>query len=309
MKFHHLLKFSLLLLLLASGCTTPSTPTPSLTGTELPPSRTPLPTHTLSPTMTLSLTATLTPTSTLIPSLTSYPTMSSEEAGVLVLELLTTNGGCQLPCWWGLTPGETEWQTAEEFLTPFTTLIEQGDERTFNEGGQSIIETSYRVHYRVPGKDEEGQTEFIVRNGIISSISVNAVGTDLSYQLHQILSEYGKPTEIFMDFVLVSGPNIFTLGLHYSDSDMFVIYSGRVEYLETDVPDFYTLVCPQNIGPSLELWSPDVELTERDIQKFMDDDTLKPLWEFVLYPEMGIESFYWTFIDPDATDCIRVPAS
>ncbi|MCP4538783.1 MAG: hypothetical protein GY832_16745 [Chloroflexi bacterium] len=25
--------------------------------------------------------------------------------------MLETNGGCDLPCWWGVTPGQSEWQT------------------------------------------------------------------------------------------------------------------------------------------------------------------------------------------------------
>jgi hypothetical protein len=33
--------------------------------------------------------------------------------------LLQTNNGCRFPCWWGIEPGTTSWQDANNFLSQF----------------------------------------------------------------------------------------------------------------------------------------------------------------------------------------------
>ncbi len=50
------------------------------------------------------------------------PTLSVEHARVRLVELLANNGGCQLPCFWGITPGETTAQQARNILAPLSSL-------------------------------------------------------------------------------------------------------------------------------------------------------------------------------------------
>ena len=73
-------------------------PSPAAT---LLPTLTPRPTWTPSPTWTPI--PTRTPTATPLP----FPTLESAEMQSFIAEMLSTNGGCELPCWWGITPGET----------------------------------------------------------------------------------------------------------------------------------------------------------------------------------------------------------
>ena len=72
------------------------------------PTPTPLPTATSTPVSK--------PTLTHAPRPTLGPTLTNDEEQTLVLNLLQENGGCELPCWWGFTPGETAWATAERFF-------------------------------------------------------------------------------------------------------------------------------------------------------------------------------------------------
>jgi hypothetical protein len=44
------------------------------------------------------------------------PTLSADEARMVMLDWLQNNGGCRLPCIWGLTPGVTDTQTRREHL-------------------------------------------------------------------------------------------------------------------------------------------------------------------------------------------------
>lgn len=52
------------------------------------------------------------PTRELIASDTPVPTLTDNEENELLLSLMLSNGGCELPCWWGIEPGVTTEQDA-----------------------------------------------------------------------------------------------------------------------------------------------------------------------------------------------------
>jgi len=217
------------------GCSVPPTPTPSpsstpLSATSTPtsspfntsllntptpfpspeiPTRTPLPTWTPSP-----------------PTSTPAPTPTTDEEQKLVLGLLQDNAGCQLPCWWGFTPGETAWQTAQEF---FASLGKTPDSFHSPRGT-----TNYAVNFRVPEQISQDGTvvqDYIVRDGVIKIIWV-VVGHSQSYTLPQLLAIYGQPTEIWLKtFSMVAdtdgGELPFFLLLDYWTFDN-LIYISRV---------------------------------------------------------------------------------
>ena len=108
-------KFFIVLLIISfalAGCqevsATPS-PQPTATRTAIP--------ATATPTMPKKI-VTVTLRTTFTPSKTWTPTLSSEQQMTQVSDLLTNNGGCKLPCWWGIMPGETSWANAENILAP-----------------------------------------------------------------------------------------------------------------------------------------------------------------------------------------------
>ncbi len=284
---------SICLLALMAGCGSPVEMTETATSTQAPPTHTPTatmpPTTTTTPTLTPTVTLTLNPLTW-----TPLPTLSREESRAMVQELLETNRGCQLPCWWGITPGETDWQTAQQFLATFATRIEQVE--------NTPLITRYSVEYHVPGWGyDEGYTEFSVRDGMVTSMSVNTVGTELSYQLHQVLSVYGKPTEIFLDYDVKFESITFYMALYYPEQGNMAIFSGPTESIKIEgTENVLFRFCPQHIGPSLELWSPDEELTEEDLQE---------LFPWYLIPlntnVMEINDFYKLFLDPNVTECIE----
>lgn len=55
-------------------------------------------------------------------SLPILPTLSTSGADLLISDLLINNGGCKLPCWWGIMPGETPWNEAYQTLSTFATI-------------------------------------------------------------------------------------------------------------------------------------------------------------------------------------------
>ena len=89
-----------------------ATPAPSIAPTRTA-TETPLPTKT----------ATSTPTAT--PTLTPLPTISPSQRGQAYNDLMGSNGGCTLPCWWGFELGKTSLGEVRQLYTAFDTYISE----------------------------------------------------------------------------------------------------------------------------------------------------------------------------------------
>ena len=117
----HLILFTVPFLLL--GCSGPiqssGIASPTINSTILPtaPVRTLQPTDT--PQSTQAATPTLTHTPTPVPTSTPtpFPTLEPKEKQAFIQEMLESNSGCELPCWWSITPGETSWEEMRSFFT------------------------------------------------------------------------------------------------------------------------------------------------------------------------------------------------
>jgi len=118
-----------LVLALVAGCVAETPAAPTVTATR---------TATASPTTTLTPTSTVTPSRTLIPRTptATFPpieTVAPAEAEQLLIEHLQSIPECQLPCIWGVTPGETSFHEAYKMLFPFGYFdVEKVKTRTFN---------------------------------------------------------------------------------------------------------------------------------------------------------------------------------
>ncbi len=69
------------------------------------------------PTPSYSPVPTYTATSTFVP--TTIPTPPGDISQDKLIYLDETNGGCALPCLWGIEPGKTRWIDADPFLRSF----------------------------------------------------------------------------------------------------------------------------------------------------------------------------------------------
>jgi hypothetical protein len=110
---------------------------------------------------------------------------------------MTTNGGCELPCWWGIVPGQASFEATQDELALHGFWV----------GGASASGPR--------GSDDFGvYLEFEVDDGLIQAARVSGSylqGTPMSeqyrhafargwqrYSLAEILSRYGIPTEVFI---------------------------------------------------------------------------------------------------------------
>lgn len=315
------------------GCTTSSpafTPTNesvasenAIVATTVPPTQPPLPATQLpsaTPSLTPTPTSTLTPTPipTIQPTATETPFAISTPSGIevtgQVLWLFETNNNCQLPCWWGITPGQTTWDVAEQFFNTFISNIQSASSPQLV-NYSPVIPLPSEVYEIGNAYASNMYPIYTVRDGIVEeiltevSIGDTPPGYLTSYTLSTFLTTYGQPSEVW----------VFTYRSAFEENDLpFVV---ALSYPEKGIIALYSdngvrqgdLVrgCPQEDPASvLKLWSPDLNLTFEQIKSGSSaigaDRDYLPLEEAT---GMDATTFYETFKNPDNTTCLETPAS
>ncbi|MBI1800891.1 MAG: hypothetical protein HYR71_04600 [Chloroflexi bacterium] len=172
-------------------------------------------------------------------------------------QMLRTNGGCELPCWWGINPGQTTSQAVEEFFRlhaiPFGSNAES-------------IGTSFLIP---PTDDEKSYSltlDFFVENKTVQFIRVHSrIVQELpdsshrfsrewqSYAWYQIMSEYGMPTQVTLFFIPVIERNAFAayeLGLIHKTKGITITYTALAQ---VDAQSRVESAC-LNFAKVLDIW-------------------------------------------------------
>ena len=314
------IKFILLILvmILLTNCTTQKPDVAVSTDTATPPAtNTVVPTIKPSETVTPTPTLTDLPTFTPAPTWTPLPTLSTNQAKAKVKELLETNGGCELPCWWGIVPNKTTWADLSHFLSPIFQLSQQPP-KVFTEYGEKHTYTDYQFYFDVPGESQPASIILEGRDNIVFWATIFPPAAEYKYQLHQVLALLGSPKQIFISAQASSPipelpPTI--LVLDYSDKGVWASYG----YIPTQVGE-NLVVCPKsslgiestydNVGGMLELFAPNIEYPRAlSIQEYADmvgGFTAKKLEDVT---NMTVETFYNTFINPTPSVCLETPVN
>jgi hypothetical protein len=258
----------------------------------------PTPTETLRSTSTASPMPSPTPTSTPATTRTPQPTLLPQEAMRLVSELLETNGGCRLPCWWGITPGETSWDEARHFLQTFSTKI------LANRKASSQTDGVYTLYFPHP-KYGESFVHIVVEKGLVDILNPFWKMNTPTFQLDRILSEYGKPDEVYIKTV----PNApadhvpFNLILYYTEQRILAKYDYR-----GDPRDELIQACPEREGPELFTWSSAEDfIDEIGLQEVVigpDSHPMKPIGEVT---DLDIQQLYDRYKVLSNWECFETP--
>jgi hypothetical protein len=279
----------------------PPTKTPHIS----PPTRTPVP-DTATPT---AVPNTATPTA--IP-LTATPkplptvTLTNEQIDANLTELMLTNGGCELPCWWGILPGETSIDSARESLKAL---------------GASFPGATYASF----GIDWGAAIEFEVSNGIVQAMKIGGsyvpsridrdkytVGWG-PHSLTAVLDHYGLPTQVlvYRPFQADPGQPSYHLLVFYGDLGIEIDYVGSVEILGDD--DY--LACPDMAdiwAVHMFLYQPSqvdnvVEriLPASSISYIADAQTVYEVISWSQATGTSLESFYETFRVSEPNACFE----
>jgi len=253
------------------------TSTPTITVTQSP---------TVMPTTTLAPTLTSTNNQILPPSLTPLPTVHFDEIAFTFEKLLATNGGCRLPCFWGMTPGKTTVAELLQFTGQFTM---PGFDMLNTDDG------TYTFRYlKSQTEPSRWVVQFLTNGGKIRGIDLIAETAQYSFPLSKTLSEYGVPEKVLI------GPEVFEA------LPMMVLYEGQrimgSYYLYQDNID-KSLYCysPGSTSQEIVIWAPN-----EDWRSFIgpkEEQSYKPLDEVSDY---DITSFHEVLRMSNKTLCMKI---
>jgi hypothetical protein len=229
----------------------------------------------------------------LTPTWTPLPTLPPEKAQELISELMETNNGCRLPCWWGITPGETSWQEAHHFFAPFASEIHKGKTK----------EQGYGVLYGLEGNPLGGGAGFWTdEKGVIQKILVGPASTKRRFELDSLLQDYGKPSDVYIVTYSNAPFNYipFSLAVGYRQQRILAVFE-----LEAQPEGDYIVACPQTTAPKLILWSNKEDLTKKRVQEELGNNQNVRNLERV--SDLSIEEFYQIFKNRENKTCIETP--
>jgi hypothetical protein len=311
----------LLVLLVPSACRSeqPATP-PTLAATvpQVMATPTPMPSKTLAPSQaptdapTITRTLEPSPTATIIPSptisLTPLATLAPTQAYNRLVGLIFDNGGCKLPCWWGITPGKSSWGEAYNYLHTFAISIDV--RKPVQSSATRLLHTGLEatIYYHLPGVPEPSYFEVWTASGIVDTVSVYEAST-VRYQLAQLLTNYGKPAEVYINTFPSSSTNTvpMLLILHYPEQGILAFYNTDARIVNGTVT-----VCQLENNPMLRLWAPAGEekdrLEKQDLFALVGNwKSSKPLLPLNEASSLSIDDFYKLFKSP-GNGCIKSPA-
>ena len=262
------------------------------------------------------------------PELTTIPTLPTEDARQKLLDLLSTNGGCQLPCLWGITPGKSSFQEARLILMPLLSIAEVAhfDSTSPEDISPIYIDSGYlrlytRLDYifgidnivnhtRFEAREEEVITDsegnWLSKRPVYDSATFNE--RIEYYSLSHVLTMLGIPSTVMVKFSGLTGYPVVAGGL-----DIALLYPEQGVWINYEMPinnqGNIKRGCPVNANVEMELYpqgTPDSFYANLDKTDWgVTKKEYKPLEEAT---SMSEEGFYETFRNP--TDaCIESLAS
>jgi hypothetical protein len=224
------------------------------------------PTHTPStiPSPTTIPTSTRTPKPTVTPTWVALPTLPPAEALAKVKELLETNGGCELPCWWGIRPGKTTWKEAYDFLQPLAWLVDIQQipkvypnllfvDFYFAIDDQPTLMNSHRVRLALE-KD---------------TLSIAWIqGGNRNEGLVSLMKKYGVPQEVWVYITGIpgTGPIYYEIGLFFPLLGILAASYQEAELIKRDGEE-WVKICKSRLihgGVGWVLWPPEKPMGYKD---------------------------------------------
>ena len=242
-------------------------------------------------------------------------------------ELLATNSGCELPCWWGITPGVTRIEEVQALFAGYGKPI-----GIWNWRDEAVYEVGLFARHDPEPLDYVVRQSFIVEDGVVSAIHIDGVPPmpvnygdgpqpDRRYQngiqvmtisrhltqdwqrysLASTLARFGVPSQVSLFYDNRSCGNAYQVGVAYDDLGIFIQYDGEGQYKD----DNTMMLCPSP-GSITDfhfiLTTPDSEFesgeqTECGYRCTVSLETAS---------DMSIDAFYRTYIDSASSACISV---
>ncbi len=250
----------------------------------------------LSPTQTNTSIPEPTIAPTKLPSLTPLPTIPFDEIQNKFEILLATNGGCRLPCFWGMTPGETTEAELKQFGDQFA-----------KEGYTPLLLTSegiYTFYYFTHRSgDTTFETLFFVGNDKIEAMGIKMETATDYFPLSKILTDYGVPKQIFI--VSNRGDGILYMIVLYENEHIV----GKYALIQNKLDNSLYCYDPLSINQYIVTWAPGknwLDYLNREFRGSSDVislDSLRPLKDVSDYDINSLQRLLKT---PNRSICLKV---
>lgn len=206
--------------------------------------------------------------------------------------MLINNGGCRLPCFWGITPGKT---TVGEFLQ-FVNQFPEESQWMEHETG------FYTFYYKPPlDVDYAFSVKFFDDSNLISGIAVEHETAYLSFPLTRLLTEYGMPDTVLIGLIKSPGDE--------QNYQMIVLYEKEriVGQYFLNPNNGYICYDPKKVT-GIITWAEGKHWQDYANQlfgKFTDqvlESSLKPLDQMTVY---DLDTFYEQFSTRNRPICMK----
>lgn len=211
-----------------------------------------------------------------------------------IIELLTNNNGCKLPCFWGITPGSTSWDDARTFLQEFNRIYSQDEQ--FRDGPYreysvnltvADLKSGFQFPLTISVGDNTVQRMYIL---VISGDGFSFKDYWFNYSLDNLFKTLGKPDVAYLGFVEHQADRGYGLRLLYLESKIAVIYSLFPKTNYEICPNFLYGDEMELLGVSLLYPESTLDILPRTWRHVLEDDDY---WR-TIQQELGIdeEEFY-----------------
>lgn len=276
---------------------------PSATPQTLMPTGTPLPTATATPSVIL------TTTPTTMPTLTPLPTVAPQQRRQIYADLMSSNGGCTLPCWWGFELGVASLDEVRQFYMAFDTHI---TERVENNGISELT-----VKFVDPQIENGIQIRhiFIAQNDIIVEAEIEAeieAEYDPNYRIESLLKRLGQPSDVWIWTIPEPSEDVLpmTFRVFFPEIGVMIGYAVFAERVGNTVQACFDT----QGGTRLLLWNPLLwdPSSDKGIVERVSESSTFTLENFSPIEEVSnwdVEQFYTVLTNPTHTECLETPSS
>jgi len=165
------------------------------------------------------------------------------------------NGGCTLPCYWGIEPGVTRWRDALDRLWDFSPYVITFQDAAFE--GYSRGQLRSAKSYSLESVDLHGNlialSNYRVVDAVVDTIYVAPFATAYLFDIGSVLADYGEPTQAlvatYSDY-FGDGVLTFWLLLYYPEVSTVLIYEKQAH----KVDDRISVCFNGNDGPTIHSW-------------------------------------------------------
>jgi hypothetical protein len=248
----------------------------------------------------------------IFPVQTPPPTQATE----VIRAFYMNNGGCELPCLWGIVPGQTRIETIEGNFSQIATFH---DITRSVDHFQTVAFTVLAPNDLVGAYDDEQwsislRLENDVVVGLLSSITVIEDFSNPS--LAKFLSYFGQPEEIRISVIesqLVDENPDYEIALYYPSKGVFIRWRGGAYTVLSKTEKGITLTaCPQYLPiesdtlkgfypPFFYLFSPDGTVPfDEIIYKHLSED---PSASYQPLSTADVKKFYTMYSQSNTQEC------